>query len=253
MEITVVTLFPEIFDVLNYGVIGRGKQNGLYDFNILNPRDFTKDSYRTVDDYPFGGGVGMVMKIEPIVKAYRKYVQEHNTKPFVILMDPRGVTLDDSLVKELSKQNSLMLICGRYEGIDERVNSIVDLKLSIGNFVLSGGEIPALALIDSITRRIPGVVGKQTSYQEDSYTMGMLDHSHYTRPARFEDMKVPDVLLSGHHEKIAMYRLKERLLSTLMKDPQLLKEYDFSPEELKLLKNLYFELRKILKEKESNA
>jgi tRNA (guanine37-N1)-methyltransferase len=252
MEITVLTLFPEIFSVLDYGVIGRGKEKGLYNLNTINPRDFTKDSYKTVDDYPFGGGIGMVMKPEPIFKAYESYISS-NEKPFVISMDPKGVIVDDDIITDLSEINSLMIICGRYEGIDGRVDSIVDIKLSIGNFVLSGGEIPALVLIDAVVRKIPGVLGKKESYQDDSYSMGMLDNSYYTRPSVFKGMKVPEVLLSGNHKKIWEYRLKERILRTLMDSPNLLKKYDFSRDEIKILKNISEELNSIIGREAYNA
>lgn len=252
MEITVLTLFPEIFKILDYGVIGRGKEKGLYNLNTINPRDFTEDSYRTVDDYPFGGGVGMVMKAEPIFKAYESYLSSSDDKPFVVLMDPKGIIIDDSVVKELSFVKSLMIICGRYEGIDARVENIVDLKLSIGNFVLSGGEIPALALIDALVRKIPGVLGKEKSHEDDSYSMGMLDNSYYTRPAVFNGMEVPKVLLSGNHKKIWEYRIKERILRTLMNSPDLLREYSFSRDEKKVLKDIFEELKSII-ERESHA
>lgn len=251
MEIGVITLFPQLFEVLNYGVIAKGKEKGLYNLNIINPRDFTEDSYRTVDDYPFGGGVGMIMKIEPIMKAYNHYVSTHQ-KPFVILTDPKGVELTDDIVNGLVDKKSLMIICGRYEGIDERVKEIVDLEISLGDFVLSGGEIPALAIIDSVVRKIPGVIGKNKSYQDDSFSMGMLDNSYYTRPANFQGFEVPEVLLSGHHQKIKEYRFKERILKTLLMKPEMLSNKKFSKEELLILKDLFQKLSNIIK-KENDA
>ena len=251
MEIGVVTIFPQIFEILDYGVIGRGKNKGLYNLDVINPRDFTNDSYRSVDDYPFGGGVGMVMKIEPVMKAYDFFLSNHK-KPFVVLTDPKGVELSDELVNSLVSKESLLIICGRYEGIDSRIDEIIDLKVSLGNFVLSGGEIPALAIIDSVVRKIPGVIGKTESYEDDSFSMGMLDNSYYTRPAEFKSLKVPDVLLSGYHKKIKEYKMKERILKTLMLKPEILNGHNFSEEEIKLVKDIYEALGYILK-RENNA
>jgi tRNA (guanine37-N1)-methyltransferase len=251
MEIGVITIFPQIFEILNHGVIGRGKDKGLYNLEVINPRDFTDDSYRSVDDYPFGGGVGMVMKIEPIMKAYNSFLANHK-KPFVILTDPKGVEMDDELVNGLVAEENLLIICGRYEGIDDRIDEIIDLKVSLGDFVLSGGEIPALAIIDSVVRKIPGVIGKSKSYEDDSFSMGMLDNSYYTRPAEFESLKVPDVLLSGYHKKIKEYRMKERIIKTLMLKPEILNDRHFSKEEINLLKDIYETLGYILK-RENNA
>lgn len=227
MKISVLTIFPEMVEVIKkYGVISRAVQENKIEINIFNLRDFTSDKHRTVDDYPFGGGPGMVMKPEPFFMFYDFYVQAFG-KPHTILTSPQGRTFNNDLVKELSLKENLLIICGRYEGIDERVMELVDDEISIGDYVLTGGELPAMVMIDAISRFVPGVISDE-SVIEESFNTGLLDHPHYTRPREFNGRKVPEVLLEGNHEKIELWRRKMSLKKTIQRRPDLFlkKEFD---------------------------
>ncbi|ACJ74569.1 tRNA (guanine-N1)-methyltransferase [Thermosipho africanus TCF52B] len=227
MKISVLTIFPEMVEVIKkYGVISRAVQENKIEINIFNLRDFTSDKHRTVDDYPFGGGPGMVMKPEPFFRFYDFYVQAFG-KPHTILTSPQGRTFNNDLVKELSLKENLLIICGRYEGIDERVMELVDDEISIGDYVLTGGELPAMVMIDAISRFVPGVISDE-SVIEESFNTGLLDHPHYTRPREFNGRKVPEVLLEGNHEKIELWRRKMSLKKTIQRRPDLFlkKEFD---------------------------
>lgn len=206
LRVDIVTIFPEAFAPLDLSIIGRAKASGALDVVIHNLRDFTTDRHRKVDDKPFGGGVGMVMMVEPIAKAIKK-VKEENKDARTILLSPAGKSFNQTLARELSQEKGLIFICGHYEGIDERVRALCDLELSIGDYVLTGGEPAALVVIDAITRILPGVLPEGAA-EEDSFSSGLLDWPHYTRPADWEGMKVPEVLLSGDHKKIAQWRNK---------------------------------------------
>jgi len=219
LKISVLTIFPEMVEVIKkYGVISRAVQENKIEINIFNLRDFTSDKHRTVDDYPFGGGPGMVMKPEPFFRFYDFYVQAFG-KPHTILTSPQGRTFNNDLVKELSLKENLLIICGRYEGIDERVMELVDDEISIGDYVLTGGELPAMVMIDAISRFVPGIISEE-SVIEESFNTGLLDHPHYTRPREFDGRKVPEVLLEGNHEKIELWRRKMSLKKTIQRRHQ---------------------------------
>lgn len=224
----VVTLFPQMFDaLLDWGVTGRAHERGLYEFVAWNPRDFAANAYRTVDDRPYGGGPGMVMMAPPLAAAVRAAKQRHRScgiaRSTVVYLSPQGRPLDHCRVVELAAQDALVLLCGRYEGVDERlVEAEVDVEVSLGDFVLSGGEFGAMALLDAIVRQLPGALGDAQSAVEESFVAGRLDHPHYTRPEEFEGRAVPPVLLSGHHAEIAEWRLKQSLGRTWLRRPDLL-------------------------------
>ena len=220
MKFDVLTLFPEMFDILNQSIIGKAIEKNLIDVHLINIRDFSKDKHKKVDDTPYGGGAGMVMKPDVVYDAYQSVKDE---KAKVIYMSPQGKTLNQKMVEELSKENHLIILCGHYEGIDQRVlDKIVDEEISIGDYVLTGGEIPAMVLIDSVSRYVEGVL-KEDSIKEESFSNGLLEYPQYTRPEVFEGMKVPEVLLSGHHENIEKWRKEKSLEITKKKRPELLK------------------------------
>jgi tRNA (guanine37-N1)-methyltransferase len=241
LKISVLTIFPEMVEVIKkYGVISRAVQENKIEINIFNLRDFTSDKHRTVDDYPFGGGPGMVMKPEPFFRFYDFYVQAFG-KPHTILTSPQGRTFNNDLVKELSLKENLLIICGRYEGIDERVMELVDDEISIGDYVLTGGELPAMVMIDAISRFVPGVISDE-SVIEESFNTGLLDHPHYTRPREFNGRKVPEVLLEGNHEKIELWRRKMSLKKTIKRRPDLFLKKEFDEVDKRALLELFKEL-----------
>ncbi len=247
MRIDVITVLPKIFDsVMNYGIISRGIKNGKILVNIYDLHDFAKDKHRTVDDRPYGGGPGMVLKPEPIVRAINKIKKENkNKKPWIIYVSPQGKLLTQQKVYELYKKKWLVIICGRYEGIDERVLKFVNEEISIGDYILTGGEIPAMVLIDSVCRYVKGVVKQQGSLKDESFIKKFLDYPQYTRPYKFYNMRVPDVLLSGDHKKIALFRLKESIRNTYKKRPEII-------EKIKLTKTEKMLLEEVIKEEKVN-
>jgi tRNA (guanine37-N1)-methyltransferase len=224
MQFEVITIFPEMFaSVLAAGVLGKGIAAGLVDVGFTNPRDFTTDRHRSVDDAPYGGGVGMVMRVEPLVAAVEAVVAARGPAHRVLL-SPAGRPLTQARVRELAALPRVALVCGRDEGVDERVRELViDEELSVGDFVLSGGEIAALAVIDAVARYVPGVLGEPASVDEESFSGGLLEAPCYTRPAEFRGLKVPEVLLSGHHERIKTWRAAEARARTERVRPDLLK------------------------------
>ncbi len=232
----VVTLFPEMFAAVTAsGISGRALETGLWSLGLWNPRDFTKDNYRTVDDRPYGGGPGMVMLAEPLEKALDAAKEAGGGK--VIYLSPQGKKLDHEKVMELAGRTVVTLLCGRYEGVDERlIERRVDEELSIGDYVLSGGEVPALAVVDAVARLVPGVIGDDRSVEADSFTRGLLDYPHYTRPASFGGRRVPDVLLSGHHEEIRKWRRDTALKRTVERRPDLLHDAALDADEVTLLR-----------------
>ena len=239
----VVTLFPEMFAALTQsGVTRRALEEDRWCLESVNPREYASDRYRSIDDRPYGGGPGMVMMPEPLEKAIDAAVAAagvDGASPQVIYLSPQGVPLTDGLVRELAQCKSLVFVCGRYEGIDERViQRKIDLEVSIGDFVVSGGELPAMMLMDAVLRYQPGVLNDTQSAEEDSFATGLLDCPHYTRPEVYEDSVVPDVLLSGNHEKIRVWRLTESLKRTKQRRPDLLEGRAFSKEEAHLLKKI---------------
>jgi len=224
MKIHIVTIFPEMFgSAFGSGMIRQAEKKGLLEREILDLRDFTDDRHRTVDDRPFGGGEGMVLKPEPIVRALESITDAADKKPHVILTSPQGSRFDQSKAKELSLMANLVLICGRYEGIDQRVaDFFADEELSIGDYVLSGGEFAAMVIVDAVSRLIPGVLGEGESVLRESFMDGMLDHPQYTRPAEYRGMKVPEVLLSGDHRQIELWRRRLSARNTEERRPDLL-------------------------------
>lgn len=244
LEFGLVTLFPEMFESFSkYGVSGRAVKNGLISVKYWNPREFTHDRHRTVDDRPFGGGPGMLMKVQPLRDAIHSAKAASPKSSKVILMSPQGRKLDQEGAKELSRNERLIFICGRYEGIDERlIETEIDEEWSLGDFVLSGGELAAMTFMDSISRLIPGVLGHERSSVEDSFFDGLLDCPHYTRPEVLDDIGVPDVLLSGHHENIRRWRAKQAIGRTWQRRPDLLEGRQLSKEQLTLLDEFISEL-----------
>ena len=238
MKIALISLFPEMFDSLTeYGVSGRAFKNGLLQSKCFNPREYTEDRHQTVDDRPYGGGPGMVMMIEPLRKAISAAREWAGEEAVVVYLSPQGQVLDQSAVNRFAKQQSLILIAGRYEGIDQRLIELeVDEEWSIGDYVLSGGELPAMVLMDVLIRQIPGALGHSDSASQDSFAEGLLDCPHYTRPDDYQGQAVPEVLLSGDHEKIRRWRLQQSLLLTQQKRPDLLDCLELNSEQQALLR-----------------
>jgi tRNA (guanine37-N1)-methyltransferase len=242
----VVTLMPEMFLALSeYGVTGRAFKENIVNLNLWNPREFSTDLHKTVDDRTYGGGPGMLMMADPLVKSIEEAKKRQdklgieNSK--VIHMTPRGKLLSHNEVKRLLDCEGLVIISSRYEGIDERVNDWIDEEISIGDYVLSGGELPAMTMMDCLIRQLPGVLNDSESATQDSFVDGLLDYSHFTRPEIFKKMKVPEVLLSGNHEKIRLWRLKESLRLTWSKRPDLLAKKLLTKEETRLLEEIQIE------------
>jgi len=239
VKMGVVTLFPEMFTAItDFGISSRAFRNGLLTLECWNPRSFTSDRHQTVDSRPYGGGPGMVMMIEPLKAALQEARRALPTAK-VIYLSPQGKKLDQQAVTDFSNCNELILLCGRYEGIDERLLQLeVDEEWSIGDYVLSGGELPAMVLIDSVVRLLPGALGDQLSSEQDSFSNGLLDCPHYARPELYENMAVPSVLLSGNHEEIRRWRLQQSIQRTFERRPELLADRVLSKEELKLLNDI---------------
>lgn len=237
MRIDVVSLFPEMYSVVrDYGITGRAVERGIIDLALWNPRDYTQDRHRSVDDRPYGGGPGMVMMIEPLRAALRTARAAQNVPAKVIYLSPQGKRLDQDALRVFATQQRLVLIAGRYEGVDERfVEMEVDEEWSIGDYVLSGGELATMVLIDGVTRLLPGVLGHEDSAQQDSFVDGVLDYPHYTRPEDFEGRRVPPVLLGGNHAVIARWRRKQALGRTWQRRPDMLETVVLNDEERELL------------------
>ena len=237
MRYAIITIFPEIFNAyLDRGITKKALQKELIEVEVHNLRDYTKNSHRTVDDYPYGGGAGMVMKPEPFFTAVETLYPDR-TQRRVIMLSPAGKKFDQDMAMELSRENRcLLFLCGRYEAIDERVRiALADDEVSIGDYVLTGGELPALVIIDAVTRLIPGVLGDRLSAEVESFSWGILDYPHYTRPPVFGGLSVPDILLSGNHRDIWLWRRKEALRRTLERRPDLFEKSSLSEEDCKLM------------------
>ena len=225
MKIDVLTLFPKMFEsVLGESMMSRAQKKRALQIKIHDLRNWTFDNHRSADDKPFGGGPGMVMKVEPVYLALKFLGALKARRSKVILLTPQGRRLDQASARKISKEKALILICGHYEGVDERIRQLVDDEISIGDYILTCGEIPALALIDAVVRLIPGVLGSEDSLKSESFENGLLEYPHYTRPAEFEGMKVPEVLLSGDHKKIEEWRSQEAVKRTKTRRPDLLKK-----------------------------
>lgn len=243
MQVEVISLFPEMFDALTqYGITSRALNRGLYQLQLINPRRYTSDNHKTVDDRPYGGGPGMVMLAEPLTKAIaeaRRRLTEKGMQPYVVHMSPRGKPLTHEKVMQLSHLKGLVILASRYEGVDQRLlDKQVDEEISIGDYVLSGGELPAMVLLDAVIRQLPGALGDADSAVEDSFVNGLLDYPHYTRPEQYEGLTVPEVLMSGNHAKIREWRLKQSLALTRAKRPDLLAARSLTKEEARLLKEI---------------
>ena len=240
MKFDIVTIFPDTIDAgLSEGVVARGIASGVLDVQVHDLRDFTTDRHRSVDDMPYGGGPGMVMKPEPLMKAVAHVAATRGTPAAVVLLSPQGRTFTQAEAVRLAALGHVALLCGRYEGTDERVRELVATEeLSIGDYVLSGGELAALVVVDAVSRLVPGVVGDEQSVAEESFSRGLLDFPHYTRPAEVAGRRVPDVLLSGHHAEVRRWRRKAALARTLERRPELLAEAALDDEDRKLLEEI---------------
>ena len=240
MRIDIITLFPSMFrGPFDESIIKRARKKGILEINFHNLRDFTGDRHRTVDDLPYGGGAGMVMKPEPLFRAVEKVKEEKRFSWKVILLSPQGQPFAQEKAKELAQEEGLIFICGHYEGVDERVREhLIDEELSLGDFVLTGGELAAMVIVDAIARMLPQVLGCKDSVREDSFYQTLLDYPHYTRPPEFRGWKVPGVLISGNHQKIREWRKKKKLENTFKKRPDLLKTAKLSREEEEMLEQI---------------
>ena len=240
MRIDVLTLFPRMFEgPLGESIIGKAREKELLEINVSNFRDYSDNKHQTVDDYPYGGGAGMLLKVQPVydnINAIEEATPE--TKKRVILLDPAGKPFDQKMAEEFSTEEHLVFICGHYEGYDERIRSLVTDEVSLGDYVLTGGELGAMVMIDATVRLLPEVLGNQTSAQTDSHSTGLLEHPQYTRPAEFKGMKVPEVLMNGNHKLIEQWQLKESLRRTYQRRPDMLETYPLTAEMQKLLKEI---------------
>jgi tRNA (guanine37-N1)-methyltransferase len=237
LRIDIVTIFPEMFEgVVGSSIIGRARKQGLIEINLVDFREYANNKHNTVDDTPYGGGGGMVLKPEPIFNAVEALLQEGKKRPRIILTCPQGEVYSQQKALELAGEDHLIVIAGHYEGYDERIREhLITDEISIGDYVLTGGELPAMVIVDSVTRLLPGVLGNDTSAVLDSFRDGLLEYPHYTRPAEYRGWKVPDVLLSGHHANVERWRRKESIRRTLRRRPDLLKRAELTEDDLKLL------------------
>lgn len=232
MRVDIITILPEMFEApMSASMLGLAREKGLLDLHVHDLRDWTTDRHRTTDDCPYGGGPGMVMKPEPLFAAVRDVIALDPVTPCVIFLTPAGTRHDQRVAEELSTVERILLVCGRYEGFDERVLSLADMRLSIGDYVLTGGEFAAMVVVDSIIRLVPGVLGHENSTDDESFTTGLLEYPQYTRPPVFEDLAVPDILLSGDHARIAAYRRHEAIRATARMRPDLLESAELTDEE----------------------
>ncbi|ERH58808.1 MULTISPECIES: tRNA (guanosine(37)-N1)-methyltransferase TrmD [Bacillus amyloliquefaciens group] len=235
MKIDFLTLFPEMFQgVLGSSILQKAQEKEAVRFDVINFRAFSDNKHQTVDDYPYGGGAGMVLKPQPVFDAVEKLTAGTDAKPRIILVCPQGERYTQKKAEELAEEEHLMFICGHYEGYDERIREhLITDEISIGDFVLTGGELPAMMIADSVVRLLPGVLGKEASHVEDSFSTGLLEHPHYTRPADYRGLKVPGILLSGNHAKIQEWRNKESIRRTFLRRPDLLENYPLTDEQRK--------------------
>ncbi len=237
MRIDILTLFPGMLEaVLGDSIIGRAREKGIIELNFVDIRDYTENKHRKVDDYPFSGGGGMLMQAQPVYDAYMSVAKDLDYKPFTIYMSPQGKVFDQQSAIEFSKQEHIVILCGHYEGIDQRViDEIVDMEVSLGDFVLTGGEIAAMAVADATARLIPGVLATEGSYTNESHFNGLLEYPQYTRPAIWHDKPIPDVLLSGHHANIEKWKREQSLINTLKKRPDMLEKAQLTKNDIEFL------------------
>ncbi|WP_148362860.1 tRNA (guanosine(37)-N1)-methyltransferase TrmD [Bacillus sp. B-jedd] len=244
MKIDVLTLFPEMFDgVFGSSILKRAEEKKAVSYQVVNFRDYSDNKHKTVDDYPYGGGAGMVLKPQPIFDAVSALSESSQSRPRVILLCPQGERHTQKKAEELSAEEHLIFICGHYEGYDERIREIVTDEISIGDFILTGGELGAMVVVDSVVRLLPEVLGKEESHLKDSFSTGLLEHPHYTRPSDFRGLKVPDVLLSGNHKHVEEWRIKESLRRTWQRRPDLFEHMELEPLHKKWLEEIKKEAR----------
>ena len=237
MKFDVLTLFPSMFDaVLGDSIIGRAREKGIIEMNFIDIRDFTLNKHRKVDDYPYSGGGGMLMQAQPVYDAYKSVTADCEKKPLTIYMSPQGEVFNQKTAVELSKEEHIVILCGHYEGVDQRVlDEIADMELSLGDFVMTGGELPAMAVIDTVSRLIPGVLANEGSYENESHFNGLLEYPQYTRPPIWNGHEIPEILISGHHANIEKWKREQSLLNTLKKRPDMLEKADLTEEDMKFL------------------
>lgn len=240
IKFDVLTLFPEMFEaVLGGSITGRARSAGILQMNFINIRDFSKDKHRNTDDYPYSGGGGMLMTPQPIYDAYMSVAEGLPQKPHTVFLSPQGAVFNQKKAVELSKKDHIVFLCGHYEGVDQRVlDMIVDEEISIGDFVLTGGEIPAMAVIDSISRMVPGVLAGESSYTNESHFSGLLEYPQYTHPQEFMGVKIPEILVSGHHKNIEKWKREQAILTTLKKRPDMLETAELTEEDKAFLKQI---------------
>ncbi|NEW66611.1 tRNA (guanosine(37)-N1)-methyltransferase TrmD [Carnobacteriaceae bacterium zg-84] len=240
MNIHILSLFPEMFQAMEHSIIGKALENDIISLNVVNFRDFANNKQHHVDDYPFGGGAGMLLKVEPIVEALESVTSLPAKKPHqrIVLLDPAGVPFSHDVAQDLATAQELIFICGHYEGYDERIKHYVTDEISLGDYVLTGGELAAMVMIDATVRLLPNVLGNDMSAITDSHATGLLEHPQYTRPREYRGMCVPDVLLSGHHQKIEEWKEKESLRQTLLKRPDMLEKIDLTSKQVTLLEEI---------------
>ncbi|MFD1417239.1 tRNA (guanosine(37)-N1)-methyltransferase TrmD [Companilactobacillus keshanensis] len=238
MDITVLSIFPKMFQALNESLIGKAQEKGLVNLDVVDFRDFTTNKQNHVDDSPYGGGAGMLLQAQPIYDAMDYVEQKRPGKKRVVLLDPAGKTFNTKIARDFAKEDQLVFICGHYEGFDERIKDLVTDEVSIGDYILTGGELPTMNMIDATLRFVPGVLGNAVSAEDESFSNGLLEYPQYSRPADFRGKKVPEVLISGDHEKIRLWRLKESLRKTLERRPDLLNTVELNDEEKKLLREI---------------
>ncbi|MCI5605572.1 MAG: tRNA (guanosine(37)-N1)-methyltransferase TrmD [Clostridia bacterium] len=237
MRFDVLTLFPVMFEaVLGDSIIGRARENGLIQMNFIDIRDYTQNKHRKVDDYPYSGGGGMLMSPQPIYDAYMSVAKGLEYKPMTIYMSPQGKVFNQKMAVDLSKERHIVILCGHYEGVDQRVlDEIVDMEISIGDFVMTGGEIPAMSVIDTVARLIPGVLSSEGAYENESHFNGLLEYPQYTRPAVWHNKEIPEILISGHHANIEKWKHEQSLINTYNKRPDMLKKAELSKKDIEFL------------------
>ena len=233
----VLTLFPSMFEaVLGDSIIGRAREKGIIEMHFTDIRDFTKNKHRKVDDYPYSGGGGMLMQAQPVYDAYMSVAEKLPKKPLTIYMTPQGKVFDQKTAVDLSKEENIVILCGHYEGVDQRViDEIVDMELSVGDFVLTGGELPAMSVIDAVSRLIPGVLSEESSYENESHFNGLLEYPQYTRPPVWHGREIPEILISGHHANIEKWKREQSILNTLKKRPDMLMRAELTKDDKKFL------------------
>ncbi len=243
MRFDVLTLFPDMFNaVLGDSIVGRAQAAGLLEFNFVNIRDFSANKHKKTDDYPYSGGGGMLMTPQPIYDAYKSITADCEEKPHTIFMSPQGQVFNQKKAVELAGYDRLVFLCGHYEGVDQRVlDMLVDEEISVGDFVLTGGELPAMTVIDAVARMIPGVLADKSSYTNESHFSGLLEYPQYTRPEEFMGVKIPEVLISGHHKNIEIWKRHKALEATLKKRPDMLEKAELDADDIKYLKQIGYE------------